>query len=94
VYSRRDDVISILYVAIYLLKGTLPWCGLFPRDGEKITKEELIYDKKVKTTSSELCEGLPCLYEKLIDYVYTITYDEKPDYMYMIRQCKNLIKKI
>ena len=94
VYSRRDDIISILYVAIYLLKGKLPWNGIVPKKYVKITKEELIYDKKIKTTSSELCEGLPPMYEKLVDYAYGLEFEEKPDYLYMIRQCKNLLKVI
>ena len=92
VYSRRDDIISIIYVSIYLLKGTLPWCGLYVKKGDTRTKEELVYDKKVKTTSDELCEGLPALFKKLLDYAYSLEFDEKPDYLYMIRQCKLLIR--
>lgn len=92
VYSRRDDIISIIYVSIYLLKGTLPWCGLYPKKGDTRTKEELVYDKKVKTTSDELCEGLPGLFKKLLDYAYSLEFDEKPDYLYMIRQCKLLMR--
>lgn len=94
VYSRRDDIISIMYVAIYLLKGKLPWSGLVAKNGDKRTKEELVYDKKIKTTSMELCAGLPYLYQKLIDYSYNLDFEEKPDYLYMIRQCKNLLKII
>jgi serine/threonine protein kinase len=92
VYSRRDDIISIIYVSIYLLKGTLPWCGLYPKKGDTRTKEELVYDKKVKTTSDELCEGLPALFKKLLDYAYSLEFEEKPDYLYMIRQCKLLMR--
>lgn len=92
VYSRRDDIISILYVAIYLLKGKLPWNGIVIKKDQKITKEELIYDKKIKTTSAELCNGLPSIYEKLVDYAYSLEFYERPDYLYMIRQCKNLLK--
>jgi serine/threonine protein kinase len=94
VYSRRDDIISIIYVAIYLLKGKLAWSGIIPKKGDKRTKEELVYDKKMNTTSAELCCGLPYLYQKLIDYAYTLDFDDKPDYLYMIRQCKNLLKVI
>ena len=94
VYSRRDDIISIIYVAIYLLKGKLAWSGIIPKKGDKRTKEELVYDKKMNTTSVELCCGLPYLYQKLIDYAYTLDFDDKPDYLYMIRQCKNLLKVI
>lgn len=92
VYSRRDDIISIIYVSIYLLKGTLPWCGLYIKKGDTRTKEELVYDKKVKTTSDELCEGLPALFKKLLDYAYSLEFEEKPDYLYMIRQCKLLMR--
>jgi serine/threonine protein kinase len=83
-YSRRDDIISILYVIIYLIKDTLPW------DGYKLAA----YDKKVITTSEELCTGLPTLFQKLLDYAYSLNFEEKPDYSYMIRQCKMLIKTL
>jgi len=92
VYSRRDDIISILYVAIYLLKGKLPWCGLHPKKGDTITKEQMVYAKKANTTSTEVCEGLPALFKKLLDYAYTLEFEEKPDYLYMIRQCKTLMR--
>lgn len=88
VYSRRDDIISIIYVVIYLLKGNLPWTGLIPKKGDMRTKEELVYDKKVITSSEELCEGLPTLFKKMLDYAYSLEFEEKPDYSYMIRQCK------
>ncbi len=92
VYSRRDDIISIIYVAIYLAKGKLPWMGMAPKKGDIQTKEDLVYDKKEKTTSAELCEGIPYLFQKLLDYSYTLQFEDKPDYSYMIRQCKNFLK--
>jgi serine/threonine protein kinase len=92
VYSRRDDIISIIYVAIYLMKGKLPWTGMSSKKGDTRTKEELVYDKKLKTTSEELCEGIPYLFQKLLDYSYSLMFEDKPDYSYMIRQCKNFLK--
>ena len=94
VYSRRDDIISILYVSIYLLKGKLPWCGLYPKKGDTTTKEQMVYAKKVNTTTTEVCEGLPALFKKLLDYAYTLEFEEKPDYLYMIRQCKTLMRAL
>ena len=92
VYSRRDDIISIIYVAIYLVKGKLPWMGLALNKGDVRTKEELVYIKKVTTTSTELCEGIPYLFQKILDYSYSLGFDDKPDYSYMMRQCKNYLK--
>jgi serine/threonine protein kinase len=94
VYSRRDDIISILYVSIYLLKGKLPWCGLYPKKGDTTTKEQMVYAKKVNTTSTDVCEGLPSLFKKLLDYAYTLEFEDKPDYLYMIRQCKTLMRAL
>ena len=92
VYSRRDDIISIIYVAIYLVKGKLPWMGLALNKGDVRTKEELVYIKKVTTTSTELCEGIPYLFQKILDYSYSLGFEDKPDYSYMMRQCKNYLK--
>jgi serine/threonine protein kinase len=92
VYSRRDDIVSIMYVIIYLIKGNLPWMGLVAKKGDTRTKDELVYSVKSKVTTAELCEGIPYLFQKLLDYSYTLEFDEKPDYSYMIRQCKNFIK--
>ena len=92
VYSRRDDIISIIYVAIYLAKGKLPWMGMSPPKGDIRTKEDMVYDKKLKTTSEEVCEGIPYLFKKILDYSYSLEFDEKPDYSYMMRQCKNYLK--
>jgi serine/threonine protein kinase len=94
VYSRRDDIISIIYVSIYLIKGTLPWCGLCPKKDDTLTKERMVYNKKVLATSSEVCEGLPVLYKKMLEYAYSLEFEEKPDYLYMIRQCKVLMRSL
>ena len=92
VYSRRDDIISILYVAIYLAKGSLPWMGVTAKKGDTKTKEDMVYDIKTKTSSTDLCEGVPYLFKKLLDYSYSLDFEDKPDYSYMTRQCKNYLK--
>lgn len=92
VYSRRDDIISIMYVAIYLVKGSLPWIGIVPQEGELASKEELVFAKKESTSTTELCQGVPYLFKKLLDYSYSLEFEDKPDYSYMTRQCKNYLK--
>jgi serine/threonine protein kinase len=91
-YTRRDDIISIMYVAIYFARGNLPWSGLIPEKGDTRQKDELVYEKKIKTASMELCENIPQIFQKLLDYSYSLKFEDKPDYVYMIRQCKNFLK--
>ena len=88
VYSRRDDIISILYVIIYLLKGRLPWCGLKKKEGDNRTKAEIVYDMKKRTTIKQLCKGVPTIFERMLIYAYKMEFDEKPDYIYLKRLCK------
>ena len=81
--SRRDDIISILYTIIYLIKGSLPWDGL-PDS----------YDIKLILTTEEVCLGIPSVFKKLLDYAYSLKFEERPDYLYMIRQCKHLLRTL
>jgi len=94
VYSRRDDIISILYVIIYLLKGRLPWCGLKSNAGDRRTKSELVYEVKKRTPIPILCKGLPAIFERMLTYAYKIEFDEKPDYIYLKRLCKKEIYEL
>jgi len=55
--SRRDDLESLGYIFIYLLKGKLPWQGL-KVDGER-KRYEKILEIKISTSFQSLCEGIP-----------------------------------
>jgi serine/threonine protein kinase len=54
--SRRDDLESLGYVLVYLMKGELPWNGIKAKN--KMEKYKKIMEKKIETTPDILCEGL------------------------------------
>ncbi len=100
-HEKNPDVISFSPICpmTQVMYGIYPHSGI--RFGHNIRKElsgwcivhkREIYDIKVKTTSTELCEGIPYLFKKLLDYSYSLNFEDKPDYSYMTRQCKNYLK--
>ena len=76
--SRRDDLESLAYVLIYLLKGKLPWQGL-PAQTEK-QKMKKILDTKKKTTVEQLCQGLPPQFGVFLRMVKRLGFTEDPKY--------------
>lgn len=81
--SRRDDLESMGYVLVYLAKGRLPWQGLQKR--KKGSSIDEIKDKKMSTTTEELCAGLPICFKELIDYAKSLSFQQRPDYDLMRR---------
>ncbi|KAH0795264.1 CK1 family protein kinase [Histomonas meleagridis] len=76
--SRRDDMESLGYVFVYLLKGTLPWIGL---SGDKLkTKFEMICDYKENIPLSRVCEGLPSEFAEYLRLVRHLDFTEEPEY--------------
>eukprot|EP01036_Dinobryon_divergens_P027346 gene27346-36110_t len=65
--SRRDDLMSVGYVLMYFLRGQLPWQGLKAETNNE--KYKLILEKKMTTTTEELCNGFPDLFLRL-NYTY------------------------
>ncbi len=55
--SRRDDLESLGYVLVYLLRGELPWQGLKAKNMKE--KYEKIREKKISTQLDNLCKGFP-----------------------------------
>jgi len=71
---RRDDLISVGYVALMLLVGQLPWQSLKGQQSRRCKKT---------TTNKELCKGLPNNFVKYFDYCFGLVYDDTPDYDYL-----------
>ena len=89
--SRRDDMESIGYMFIYLLKGKLPWQGIQAKD--KKEKMKKIYNKKKFINLEDLCKGCPKEFLTYMKYCKKLRYYEKPDYYYLKQLFRKLFKK-
>ncbi|KAF0684392.1 Aste57867_23627 [Aphanomyces stellatus] len=76
--SRRDDLESLGYMLIFLLKGHLPWQGLH---GER--KVERILERKLNLPLPVLCSGCAPEFRAFLDYARALRFDETPDYAYL-----------
>jgi casein kinase 1 len=76
--SRKDDLEAIAYILVYLYKGRLPWQGIKTKDKKK--RYNLIYKEKMKYSAEELCKDMPREFIVFLNYVKTLSFDEKPPY--------------
>ena len=89
--SCRDDLYSLIYVLIYLYVGDLPWKGVI-KDLTLDQKHANVLSVKKSFTNRRLasklnckrCSGDPCTFmteiTKLLDYLDTLKFDDRPDY--------------
>jgi casein kinase 1 epsilon len=89
--SRRDDMESLGFVLVYLLLGGLPWQGI--RAKNKQEKYDKIKDLKVATSFETLCKDHPDEFVTYFNYCHKLSFEEKPDYMYLRRLFKNLFTR-
>ncbi|KAK2661285.1 hypothetical protein Ddye_007818 [Dipteronia dyeriana] len=73
--SRRDDLESLAYTLIFLLRGRLPWQGY---QGEN--KGFLVCKKKMATSPETLCCFCPQPFRQFVEYVVNLKFDEEPNY--------------
>ncbi|KAL8107208.1 hypothetical protein AgCh_023862 [Apium graveolens] len=73
--SRRDDLESLAYTLIFLLRGRLPWQGF---QGEN--KGFLVCKKKMATSPEALCAFSPLPFREFVEHVVNLKFDEKPNY--------------
>jgi serine/threonine protein kinase len=72
--SRRDDLISVAYIILQLINGSLPWQ----------TQREM---KEIKIQKQFICDWAktPIKLIEYLKYCENLKFEEKPDYDYLIK---------
>ncbi|GAB4856110.1 Casein kinase 1-like protein hd16 [Ancistrocladus abbreviatus] len=84
--SRRDDLESLAYTLIFLLKGRLPWQGY---QGDN--KSFQVCKKKMGISPEVLCCFCPPPLKQFVDIVVNMKFDEEPNYSKLICLFEGLI---
>ena len=81
--SRRDDIISLGYMLIYLIKKELPWDYIYKEN--KLTKSKYFELVSLKDTNAYgiLFKDLPSEFKEFIQYAENLKFDEDPNYSYL-----------
>ena len=90
--SRRDDIESIGYLLVYLLKKRLPWQGAPGKT--KMERYLKIYEMKKNISPQNLCSGLPPEMAEYIRYSKNLGFEQDPDYNYLRNLFEKMLKRI
>ena len=82
--SRRDDLESLMYTAIVLCTGTLPWYHCKYEDDNRKWYEA--FQAKRDISLNTLFEGCPVQFLSMFKYIRTIKFEERPNYEYLREQ--------
>lgn len=85
--SRRDDLESMMYVILWLLKGRLPWSGLKGKlkTKDKSNLRDAIYREKRDLKIGQLFNGQADEWCQMMIYVRNLEFSADPDYEYLKR---------
>jgi serine/threonine protein kinase len=83
--SRRDDLESLVYMALYFWDGTLPWKHTADHMEDRVERSRCIAEQK-REVGTVLHPSLQLFY----DYVLQLKYDEIPDYPRWIKHFEDL----
>lgn len=75
------------YVLIYFYKGKLPWQNIRVK---KKDRKKVIGENKSNIPIKELTQDMPVVFEKYMEYVRSLEYEQDPDYNYirdMLKEC-------
>lgn len=89
--ARRDDVESLAWVLVWLLKGRLPWQGI-RRPSESERRAE-VARRKNEMSVGEICRGLPGEFEDMVRHARGLAFEEQPDYSGLRRRFRALAKR-
>lgn len=80
--SPRDDLESLAYVLIYLIRGDLPWHN----PDQSCLSEQVVRGRKQRTDIMQLCKGLPVELEVLLRYARGLQSNDSINYEALKRE--------
>lgn len=90
--ARRDDLISLGYMVIWLQLDRLPWQGIRGTNAE--TKLSRVKSMKSTTTNESLCQGIDGnVFVRYMDMVMSLKFEETPDYDHLIKIFSQELRK-
>ena len=75
--SRRDDIISLMYLLIYCVNSNLSWIDIARPIADQFDE---IGRYKLCTKAQEFCSNSTKFLYPLLKYAYRLRYTERPDY--------------
>ena len=90
--SRRDDLLSLGYVFMFMLRGNLPWQGI--KAAKRKEKYAKIADMKENIPFEELCDGFPTEFVEYFTYCTSLDFAQEPDYAYLRQIFQDLYKRL
>lgn len=75
----RDDLESLVYTLIYLLKGKLPW-SYYATHGSKQGCTRQVYEQKKRFNGQSFASEVPVVFCRLLDYARSLSVNSFPDY--------------
>ena len=90
--SRRDDLESLGYIIIYLMKGNLPWDYVKAKTLQE--RFDKIMQQKISISVNDLCSNLPNQIVEYLTYVRGLQFEEKPDYEKLRQMFKEVLYRI
>jgi len=90
--TRRDDLMSYFYMLLEFLGEQLPWRTEAKSDFESTMRAKSDFSKNLsKSLKSQLCQAPEIA--KIHDLIQACKFDERPDYLAIKNQLKNLLSK-
>ena len=88
--SRRDDIISLGYLLIFLLKRELPWSNIVKQKIVRAKYYEIVYLKETDGCGS-LFKNIPQELATFFKYSQKLKFEEEPNYLYLRSLLNNII---
>ncbi|KAF8056581.1 putative casein kinase-1 hhp1 [Lyophyllum atratum] len=91
--APRDDIESLALIALFLLRGNLPWKPR-PRLESQLRSQEVVRLMKLGCSGPILSAGFPSEFGEVLTYSRSLEFDQLPDYGAVRRSFAGLAERL